>query len=72
MRSCGVALMAIPRRGDIVRLRLDPVLGSEQAAERPVLVVSPNAISDHSPVILVAPFTNRKTERVSPATGLLG
>jgi mRNA interferase MazF len=54
------------RRGDIVRVRLDPAEGSEQSGERPGLVISPDLINDHSPVILVAAITSRKTERVYP------
>ena len=52
------------RRGDIVRVRLDPVVGSEQGGERPVLVISPDHVNEHSPVILAASITNRKEERV--------
>ncbi|MCL6641909.1 MAG: type II toxin-antitoxin system PemK/MazF family toxin [Candidatus Bipolaricaulota bacterium] len=40
------------RRGDIVRLQLSPIVGSEQAGERPALVISPDVINEHSPVIL--------------------
>jgi mRNA interferase MazF len=40
------------KRGDVVRVRLDPVEGSEQAGERPALVISSDAINRHSPVIL--------------------
>lgn len=52
------------RRGDIVRAQLDPIVGSEQAGERPAVVISPSPILEHSPVILIAPVTSRKTERV--------
>ena len=55
-----------PHRGEIIRVRLDPVAGSEQAGERPALVISPNLINEHSPVILIATRTSRKTERVYP------
>lgn len=54
------------RRGEIVRVQLSPVVGSEQAGERPALVISPDVINEHSPVILIAPLTSRKTERVYP------
>ena len=50
------------KRGDIVRVRLDPVEGSEQAGERPALVISPDVINEHSPVILIAALTSQKTE----------
>lgn len=53
-----------PKRGDVVRVRLDPTAGSEQAGERPALVLSPDFINEHAPIVLVAPFTTRKTERV--------
>jgi mRNA interferase MazF len=58
-------------RGDVVRVRLDPVEGSEQGGERPALVVSPGLINEHSPVILLAAITSRKTERVYPFEALL-
>lgn len=54
------------RRGDVLRARLDPVEGAEQSGERPVLVISPDVINIHSPVVLIAPITSRKTERVYP------
>jgi mRNA interferase MazF len=53
-----------PRRGDVVRAGLDPAKGSEQAGERPVLVVSPDFINERSPVILVAAITSKKTDRL--------
>ena len=59
------------RRGDVVRVRLDPTEGSEQGGERPALVLSPDLINRHSPVIVVASITSRKTERVYPFEALL-
>jgi mRNA interferase MazF len=61
-----VSSISSPKRGDIVRVRLDPVEGSEQAGERPALVISPDVINAHSPVILIAALTGQKTERVYP------
>ncbi len=55
-----------PKRGAVVRVRLDPIEGSEQAGERPALVLSPDLINEHSPVIIVAAMTSQKTERVFP------
>ncbi len=66
-----------PRRGDVVRVRLDPTEGSEQAGrtspagERPALVLSPDTINEHSPVVLIASITSRKTERVYPFEALV-
>lgn len=59
------------RRGDVVRVRLDPVEGSEQSSERPALVLSPDLINEHSPVVIVAAITSRKTEKVHPFEALI-
>lgn len=59
------------RRGSVVRVRLDPVEGSEQAGERPALVLSPDLINEHSPVIVVAAITSKKTEKVYPFETLI-
>ncbi len=56
--------METPRRGDIVRVRFDPTEGSEQAGERPAMVISPDVANEQSPVIIVAGITSKKTERV--------
>jgi mRNA interferase MazF len=55
----------------VVRVRLDPVEGSEQSGERPGLIISPDLINEHSPVILVAAITSRKTERIYPFEALI-
>jgi len=49
-----------------VRVKLDPVVGSEQAGERPALVISPDLINDKSPIVLVAAITSQKTDRIYP------
>ena len=59
------------RRGSVVRVRLDPVEGSEQAGERPALVISPNLINEHSPVIVIAAITSKKAERIYPFEALI-
>ena len=60
-----------PRRGDIISVRFDPTEGSEQAGLRPALVISPDFINERAPVILVAPLTTRKTERIYPFETLI-
>ena len=62
---------AFPKRGDIVRIRLDPIVGSEQAGERPAVVLSPDVINEWCPVVLVAALTSQKTERVYPFEALI-
>jgi mRNA interferase MazF len=59
------------RRGDIMRVRLDPAQGSEQSCERPALIAPPDLINQHSPVILVAAITSRKTDKVYPFEALI-
>ena len=59
------------KRGDVVRVRLDPTEGSEQAGERPALVLSPDIINRHSPIVLIAPITSKKTERTYPFEALI-
>ena len=58
-------------RGDVVWVRLDPVEGSEQGGRRPALVLSPGFINAHSPVVIVAAITSRKTEKLYPFEALL-
>lgn len=55
-----------PKRGDVVRVDLGPVVGSEQDGTRPVVVISPDLINQHSPVILIAACTGKNTDRVYP------
>lgn len=64
-------LATFPKRGDVVQVQLSPVIGSEQAGTRPALVISPDVINEHSPVILIAPLTTKKTERVYPFEALI-
>jgi mRNA interferase MazF len=61
-----VPSMTALSRGDVVRVRLDPVEGSEQTGERPALVISPDIINLHGPVVLIASITSQKTEKVYP------
>ena len=55
-----------PKRGDIVRVRLSPVEGSKKFGQRPALVISPDLINEHSPVILIAAITSKKVNRIYP------
>ena len=70
MRS-GENMTRSARRGDIVRLRLDPVEGAEQGGDRPGLVISPDIINRHNPVVLIAAITSKKTEKVYPHEALI-
>ncbi len=46
------------RRGDIVRVVLDPVSGHEQAGVRPALVLSPEIINSHYNTVMIAAITS--------------
>ena len=68
------------RRGDIFRVTLDPVKGSEQGKTRPCVVIQNNIGNDRSPVTIIACITSAKGGeknypftvpiRASKATGL--
>ena len=47
------------KRGEIYYADLDPVVGSEQDGERPVLVVQNNAGNKYSPTVIVLAITSQ-------------
>ena len=47
------------RRGEIYIADLDPVVGSEQGGERPVLVIQNNVGNTHSHTVIVLAITSR-------------
>lgn len=60
------------RRGDVYVARLNPAEGSEQAGERPVVVVSRDAINRSSPVVVIVPVTDRANKtRIYPSHVIL-
>ena len=50
----------VPKRGDIIRLELNPRIGSEQAGYRPALIISPLVYNRISKLILICPITSRQ------------
>ncbi len=59
-------------RGEVYDARLDPVEGSEQGGNRPVIIVSRDAINQNSPVVLVVPCTTyRSQKKVYPTQVLI-
>jgi mRNA interferase MazF len=48
-----------PQRGDIVRLNFTPQQGSEQAGERPALVLSPREFNAIRGLAVVCPITSQ-------------
>ena len=54
----GVAIgRAVPARGDVYLVQLDPTRGSEIRKTRPCLVVSPDELNEHLRTVIVAPMT---------------
>jgi mRNA interferase MazF len=50
----------VPRRGDVIRLDLNPQKGPEQADRRPALVVSPAEYNRTVGLALVCPITSER------------
>ena len=46
------------KRGDIYLAELDPVIGSEQGGQRPVVVVQNDLANKYNPTIIIAPITS--------------
>ncbi len=56
------------QRGDVYWVRLDPIEGSEQAGNRPAVVVSRDAINRYSPVVVICPLTSAaNVQRLYPS-----
>jgi len=48
---------AVPARGEVYLVQLDPTRGSEIRKTRPCLVVSPDELNHHLRTVIVAPMT---------------
>ena len=59
------------KRGDIFYADLNPVVGSEQGNNRPVLVVQNDTGNKHSPTVIVTPITGRLNKNPLPTHVLL-
>ena len=60
------------RRGDVYWTRPDPTEGSEQSGRRPAIVVSRDAINEHSPVVVIVPTTSyAPKKKIYPSQVLL-
>lgn len=51
------------KRGEIYMANLDPVVGSEQGGNRPVLIIQNNTGNRFSPTVIVAAITTKKNPR---------
>lgn len=59
------------QRGDVYDADLDPVIGSEQAGYRPVVIVSRDVINENSAVVLGVPCTTYRGRRVHSTQALV-
>jgi len=48
------------RRGDVVVVDLDPIIGSETGKKRPCLIIQNDVGNQYSPVTIIAVITSRK------------
>lgn len=54
------------KRGDIILVNLDPVIGSEQGKIRPAVVIQNDGGNKYSPTTIVAPITSKVYEKEYP------
>lgn len=47
------------KQGDIYWAVLDPTRGREQGGQRPVLIISGNAMNDHLDIVITCPLSTR-------------
>lgn len=47
------------QRGDLIIVKLDPVVGSEQGKTRPAVVIQNDTGNEKSPVTIIAPITSK-------------
>lgn len=47
------------RQGEIWKVNLNPIRGSEQAGLRPVLIISGNLLNTHAAVVIACPLTSK-------------
>ncbi|MCB8942954.1 MAG: type II toxin-antitoxin system PemK/MazF family toxin [Ardenticatenaceae bacterium] len=60
--------MARLLRGDIVWANLDPAQGSEQAGQRPVVIISHNVFNDRSGTVIALAITSQPQRAGFPLT----
>ena len=61
-------MAGILRKGDVVWANLDPVLGHEQAGQRPVLVISDDILNRHSGTVIAMALTSKEPKAGFPLT----
>lgn len=59
------------KRGDVILVNLDPIVGHEIKKTRPAIIVSNNLANEHSRLLTVVPITSRKTDKINRIEALL-
>ncbi len=59
------------KRGEIYIVNLDPVIGSEQGARRPVVIIQNDVGNKYSPTTIVAAITSQFSKKVYPTEVLV-
>ena len=54
------------KRGDLVFLNSEPIVGSEQSGPRPAVVVQNDIGNKHSPTVIIAPITSQSKKTKQP------
>ncbi|MBS3154904.1 type II toxin-antitoxin system PemK/MazF family toxin [Candidatus Woesearchaeota archaeon] len=54
------------KRGDVVLVNLEPVIGSEQGKIRPAVVIQNNIGNEYSPTTIIAPITSKSFSKEFP------
>ncbi|MCX6749243.1 MAG: type II toxin-antitoxin system PemK/MazF family toxin [Candidatus Pacearchaeota archaeon] len=54
------------RRGDIVRVNLEPVIGSEQGGVRPALIIQNDVGNEYGTTTIIAPITSNIMKKEYP------
>jgi len=59
------------KRGDVVLVDLNPVIGSEQGKIRPAVIIQNNIGNKYSPTTIIAPITSKVFDKEFPTNVLL-
>ena len=59
------------KKGDIYYASLNPIIGSEQSGNRPVVVVQNNIGNKYSPTVLIAPITSKVNSKPNLPTHVI-
>ena len=60
------------KRGDLVYLNFDPIIGSEQGGPRPAVVIQNDIGNKYSPTVIAAAITSRKNKSRLPTHVWIG